>query len=133
MKNYISITALLLISLIGVSCTGNEKTGVSVYKQKGQPYGDPYASNNDFYNQPIGDPYVPPTGNDFGIAPPSPVKNYSPQPAYTPPPSKSVHKVAKGDTLYSISRNYGTSVAALRQANGINGSLIRIGERIMIP
>ena len=59
--------------------------------------------------------------------------SYSPQPTYTPPPSKSVHTVSKGDTLYSISRNYGTTVAALRQANGINGSLIRIGERIMIP
>ena len=133
MKNSITISALILISLISVSCIGNKKTGVSVYKQKGQAYGDPYASNNDFYNQPVGDPYVPPTGNDFGIAPPAPVKNYNPQPAYTPPASKSVHKVSKGDTLYSISRNYGTTVAALRQVNGINGSLIRIGERIMIP
>ena len=90
-------------------------------------------SSNDFYNQPVGDPYVPPTGGDFGIEPPSPATSYSSQPTYTPPPSKSVHTVSKGDTLYSISRNYGTTVAALRQANGINGSLIRIGERIMIP
>ena len=97
-----------------------------------QPYNDPYASS-DFYNQPVGDPYVPPTGGDFGIEPPAPVINYSSQPTYTAPSSKSVHTVSKGDTLYSISRNYGTTVAALQQANGINGSLIRIGERIMIP
>ena len=133
MKNSISSITLLLISLLGVSCVGNKKTGVSVYQDKGQPYADPYASSNDFYNQPVGDPYVPPTSGDFGIEPPSSATSYSPQPTYTPPPSKSVHTVSKGDTLYSISRNYGTTVAALRQANGINGSLIRIGERIMIP
>ena len=134
MKNSISLISLILISLLGVSCVGSKKTGVSVYqdKGKGQPYNDPYASS-DFYNQPVGDPYVPPTGGDFGIEPPAPVSNYSSQPTYTAPSSKSVHTVAKGDTLYSISRNYGTTVAALQQANGINGSLIRIGEKIMIP
>ena len=71
MKNSISLISLILISLLGVSCVGSKKTGVSVYqdKGKGQPYNDPYASS-DFYNQPVGDPYVPPTGGDFGIEPP---------------------------------------------------------------
>ena len=114
----------------------------SVYTGKeGQPYGDPYASaeeyNNvyasqsgggdDFYSQPIGDPYVPPGSGDIAIQPPSP------QPQKTYASKQSVHTVKKGDTLYSISRNYGTTVAALRQVNGISGSLIRIGERISIP
>ena len=41
MKNSISSITLLLISLLGVSCVGNKKTGVSVYQDKGQPYETP--------------------------------------------------------------------------------------------
>ncbi len=68
-----------------------------------------------------------PGSGDIAIQPPSP------QPQKTYASKQSVHTVKKGDTLYSISRNYGTTVAALRQVNGISGSLIRIGERISIP
>ena len=136
-----TLTSITFISLFSISCT-QKKTGPLVYKGKGgQPYGDPYASaeeyNNvydpqsgggdDFYSQPVGDPYVPPTNNDFSIQPPPP------QPKKTYASSQSVHTVKKGDTLYSISRNYGTTVATLRQVNGISGSLIRIGETISIP
>lgn len=141
MKKIKILTSITLISLFGISCT-HKKTGPLVYKGKGgQPYGDPYASaeeyNNvyapqsgggdDFYSQPVGDPYVPPGSDDFAIQPPppQPKKNYASK--------QSVHTVKRGDTLYSISRNYGTTVAALRQVNGISGSLIRIGERISIP
>jgi LysM repeat protein len=141
MKKIKILTSIALISVLSISCT-QKKTGPLVYKGKeGQPYGDPYASaeeyNNvytsqsgggdDFYSQPVGDPYVPPGSGDIAIQPPSP------QPNKTYASKQSVHTVKKGDTLYSISRNYGTTVATLRQVNGISGSLIRIGERISIP
>jgi LysM repeat protein len=43
------------------------------------------------------------------------------------------HVVAKGETLYGIARVNGTTVAALKQANQIDGDLIRIGQKLVIP
>ena len=43
------------------------------------------------------------------------------------------YTVRKGDTLSEISRRYGISVEDLRAANGIRGSLIRTGQRLIIP
>ena len=43
------------------------------------------------------------------------------------------HTVQKGDTLYRISRQHGTSVNALMSANGMSDTLIRPGEVLNIP
>lgn len=43
------------------------------------------------------------------------------------------HRVAKGDTLSTIARRHGTSVDALRRANGIRGNVIRVGQVLRIP
>ncbi len=43
------------------------------------------------------------------------------------------HTVSPGESLYSISRAYGTSVAALRQANGLYTDLIYPGQQLYIP
>ncbi|MDE6145695.1 MAG: LysM peptidoglycan-binding domain-containing protein, partial [Muribaculaceae bacterium] len=48
-------------------------------------------------------------------------------------PESHIHKVAKGDTLYSLSKRYGVSVDAIRQANGLKDSSLRIGQRLKIP
>ena len=41
--------------------------------------------------------------------------------------------VQSGDTLTSIARRNGTSVAALRSANGLSGDLIKIGQKLNLP
>ncbi|MCH2065177.1 MAG: LysM peptidoglycan-binding domain-containing protein [Roseibacillus sp.] len=72
-------------------------------------------------------------------APPSrPEPTVQPQPPRpTPPkpaPSPTIrHTVIKGDTLYSLGRRYGTSVGAIQRANGIRGTIIRIGQKLKIP
>lgn len=43
------------------------------------------------------------------------------------------HTVVLGDTLYSVSRFYGTTVSAIRSANGIAGTNIKKGQRLLIP
>jgi peptidoglycan-N-acetylglucosamine deacetylase len=44
------------------------------------------------------------------------------------------YTVQAGDTLYSIARRYGTTVEAIQSANGIvNPSLIRVGQKLIIP
>lgn len=48
-------------------------------------------------------------------------------------PQKRVHKVVKGDTLFSVAKRYGVSVDAIRKANNKKGDALRIGERLTIP
>lgn len=43
------------------------------------------------------------------------------------------HVVKKGDTLDAIARRNGSSVAAIRKANKISGSLIRPGQKLVVP
>jgi LysM repeat protein len=44
----------------------------------------------------------------------------------------SSHVVAKGDTLFSISRRYGVSVNRVRQLNSLNSDTIRIGQELVV-
>ena len=43
------------------------------------------------------------------------------------------YKVVSGDSLASIARRHGTSIDELRRLNGIEGSLIRIGQDLKVP
>lgn len=43
------------------------------------------------------------------------------------------YTVKKGDTLWSLSRRYKTTVAAIQRANGLKDSNIRVGKIILIP
>ncbi len=43
------------------------------------------------------------------------------------------HIVKKGDTLYGLTRKYGSSVSLIQKANKITGTSIRIGQRLIIP
>ena len=43
------------------------------------------------------------------------------------------HKVKSGETLGSIAMRYGTTTNALKRANNLNSSLIRVGQVLKIP
>ena len=43
------------------------------------------------------------------------------------------HKVKSGETLGSIASRYGVSVNSLKNVNGLNSNLIRIGQVLKIP
>lgn len=49
------------------------------------------------------------------------------------PAATTNHTVARGDTLSGIATTYGTTVAAIQSANGLRGTLIRIGQSLAIP
>lgn len=52
----------------------------------------------------------------------------------TIPSSGSVHVVSRGETVASIARRYGTTVAAIATLNGLrNPNLIYVGQRLNIP
>jgi len=44
-----------------------------------------------------------------------------------------MHSVRRGESLYSIAQRYGSSVSAIRQANGIRGNLIHPGQTLVVP
>lgn len=43
------------------------------------------------------------------------------------------HQIRNGETLGQIANRYDTTVAVLRQVNGINGHMIRAGQSLVIP
>ncbi len=49
------------------------------------------------------------------------------------PPPFVKHKARNGDTLGALARRYGTSVGAIRSANGLSGSRLRAGRSYTIP
>ena len=120
------IRSLLLpvIILFAVSCKSNQ--GV-----------DPYANNNPYYGpqSAYGDNSgVEPVPDSSGYVAPAPA-----EPTYAAPPpapsgggSKS-YTVVSGDNLYRISLRHGTSVNAIKNANGLTSDLIHPGQRLRIP
>mgnify|MGYP001765828084 FL=1 len=51
----------------------------------------------------------------------------------SPSPNKVVHTVAKGDSLYKISRANGTSVELIARANNLPGIMLQIGQQLVVP
>ncbi len=49
------------------------------------------------------------------------------------PAATTVHTVAKGDTLTSLAKKYGTSIESLKSANGLRGDTISLGQSLKIP
>ena len=64
----------------------------------------------------------------------APATTTSPSPTPSPTPAVTTYSVVAGDTLFSIARRFGVTVAALAELNSItNANLIRIGQRLQIP
>jgi N-acetylmuramoyl-L-alanine amidase len=47
--------------------------------------------------------------------------------------ARDVHRVANGETLRSIAKQYGVSVNSLKNVNGINSNSVRTGATLVIP
>jgi len=46
---------------------------------------------------------------------------------------KKTHVVKKGDSLYSLSKKYGTTVDALKKVNHLKKEALQVGQKIKIP
>jgi len=53
-------------------------------------------------------------------------------PSYTTSSAKT-HQVAKGETLYRISKLYGVSIADIQAENGLTSTSLSIGQSVRIP
>ena len=61
------------------------------------------------------------------------VADYIGVPYTAPGASSNTYVVRRGDSLYEIANRFGVSVEALKNANGISGNLITIGQVLTIP
>ena len=65
------------------------------------------------------------------LAAPAPAPAPAPKPAPTPTPVPTpTHTVAKGDTLYGISKKYNTTVASIKQINGLTSDTLLVGQKL---
>ncbi|CAB4303684.1 unnamed protein product [Prunus armeniaca] len=51
----------------------------------------------------------------------------------TPKSSHKTIEIEKGDTLWGLSREYGVSIDAIKEANGLTGDTIYAGKKLIIP
>jgi len=51
----------------------------------------------------------------------------------SPAPSKTTHRVRRGETLTTIARRYDVEVSEIRHANDLRGSVIQLGQVLVIP
>lgn len=65
--------------------------------------------------------------------PPAPPSVASQPAAVTPRSAETVYVVKKGDSLARIAKSHGTSVKALKAANGLKSDLIAAGRKLKIP
>jgi LysM repeat protein len=72
---------------------------------------------------------VTPTPTDTA----TPTDTPSPTPTATPTPSYTTYIVQAGDTLSTIAARFGTTVAAIKQLNGLSSDIIHIGTELLIP
>ena len=61
--------------------------------------------------------------------PRSEARGSQPEPAESGP---QYHRVERGDTLFSLARRYETTVGAILDLNGMDGTSIRVGQRVRV-
>ena len=66
-------------------------------------------------------------------APAKPKAQSKPKTTAKAAPKATTHTVRKGDSLFKLAKRYGVTVDAIRSANGMKGSDIKIGQKIKIP
>jgi hypothetical protein len=135
-----TLTLFALVSLL-TSCTQKGKP-VAPAANTGNQYGVPNAGAPGSYNppyQPI-DPINPPAAplpNPYGT-PPVAIPPYTPPTATaaeatSPDLNGNVYTIKAGDSLWGIARKFGSSVNAVKEANGMTSNTIIEGRSLIIP
>ena len=97
------------------------------------PIEDTFSGEDQPTNNPTTNPvYIPdPVTNNLNTSTPTTTVPDTPIPP-TDNTEELYHKVARGDTLYRIARQYGTTVEAIKRMNQLNSDLIRSGWMLRI-
>ncbi|MGB2403126.1 MAG: LysM peptidoglycan-binding domain-containing protein [Akkermansiaceae bacterium] len=109
-----------------VAPTAPSKPAVVAAMPKPTPTPKPSASTSSFKPKPS----TPAPAASAATATAKPTVAITAKPKSKPPIR---HVIKKGDTLWGLSRKYGTTVTAIQRANGLKGSNLRIGRTLLIP
>jgi LysM repeat protein len=125
MKNRTLVT-LVSLSAILSSCTpqgGGEDYDVS----------NPYAAPD--YGDGSVTPYEQPSDVNPAYDAPAVYEDTTPaaDPTPAPAPRATVHTVVRGDSLWKIAKQYGVTVDAIKQANGMTKDTAVLGAKLKIP
>ena len=89
---------------------------------------------------PTSEPSAPASDVPTTTAEPSPTPEPTVTPAPTPAPTatpvpsaRASYTVKSGDTLYGISRQFGVTVSALMDFNGLTSNVLHVGQVLRIP
>ena len=88
-----------------------------------------------FVPNPVRPPGVAPSRPEMTVVKvtPRPTPKVKPKPKPKPKPVIVRHTVRRGDTLSGLARRYGSSISKIKAANRISGSIIRLGQTLVIP
>jgi LysM repeat protein len=113
--------------------------GGDQYDTPANPYGVPGdASAESVPYQPVNPPadnnptYGQAAYEDHAATTPAPAAPTHASPA-APSGASTTHVVVKGDTLGGIARRYGTTSAAIKQANGMTSDTVVLNKKLVIP
>jgi LysM repeat protein len=144
MRASLNRLAPCVLALALGGCAGDHPVGTGPFDSHGN-YVEAWADNPSKWNKPPADPEPEPppvVRVDPVAAPesrPDPTPASRPKPVSAPPkpkpkpPPTRYHTVKRGDTLYGLSKRYGTTVGKIQSANNLRGTIIRVGERLKIP
>lgn len=140
--------ALAALAFTLPSCSMFKKGGDENYDTAGEagydtsnPYGVPDGGSGESVPyQPVNPPADNPTygqaayednsSSHSAAAPSAPDTAPAPAPAAA---ASTSHTVVRGDTLGAIARKYGTTAAAIKQANGMSSDTVVLGKTLTIP
>lgn len=142
MRSPRSLSALLAATLLTLSLATPATAGDELVVQRGDTLWDIAIRHGvtvaelTAWNR-IENPSLIRIGQRIVLHPPAPVAvTPAAAPPSAAPPSVApvIHVTRAGDTLWDLAVRYGTTVAAIAAANGLNNpSLIRVGQAIAIP
>ncbi len=114
------------------SATAQPMPSAGMVREPARPYGNGYG---------VGSAYEPPRAGEYRWnGNPNRVQEGATAPNTSPPPAPTVAAsgqrtvvVRSGDTLFSLSRHYGVTVAALAEHNRLTTTAIHSGQTLVLP
>lgn len=148
MRSFCILLPLLGLAALTTSCKSTKTASTNAYQNN--PYYSSSGNTTNYSSTPSNSSYPSYTENTY--TPPTSVPSvpsvptYN-QPTYTGPATSGgssapvsytgsgskTHTVSSGENLYRISQKNGTTVAALKSANGLTSDVIRPGQQLVIP
>jgi len=142
-SRYLILAAAVTLSSCSLFKKGDENYdtvdgGVDSAYDTSNPYGVPgEAAPDSVPYQPVNPPADNPTYAPAAYEDSAPAATTSADPgsapASAPAAASTSHTVVKGDTLSAIARRYGSSSAAIKQANGMSSDTVVLGKTLVIP